>query len=171
MIRDQVFRRPELPRELEIQVLDFMRMEWPDAFMTEERHRDRLWEDDDAMHFVRTVGDLLVSHVQVLSIRFDGTTPPLRIGGVASVLTYPQFRGEGHGSAVVLRATEHVRDARFDVGMLFCDDETRPFYERFGWRALPAGRVLVAGSQPEDVVMIAGDEHAVPDPLRLDWSW
>ena len=163
--------RPDLPRELEIQVLDFMRMEWPVLFTNQDRLLDRLWEDKEALHFIRSSGDLLISHVQVLSLQVQNEGISIRIGGVASVLTYPQFRGEGHASALMRLATEHIRSAALDVGILFCDRDHVPFYQRFGWRALPQGRVLVGGSEPEDVVMIVGDVAAVPDPLRLEWSW
>ena len=81
------------------------------------------------MHFVRADGDLLVSHAQIVvpEVTHDGHA--MRIAGVGGVMTYPQFRGEGHGTAVMRRATDHIlADPSFDVGMLFCAPETVAFY-------------------------------------------
>jgi len=174
VIEDLTFTRRDLPRELEIQVLAFMRIVWGDGFQGDERFRTRLWEDDRAVHFVRAVGDLLVSHAQIVvpEVSHDGRA--LRIAGVGGVMTYPQFRDEGHGTAVMRRTTGYIlADASFDVGMLFCAPENVSFYERFGWSTLPAGRVRVGPpDEPEDdLIMTVGDATVLPDVLRLDWSW
>jgi predicted N-acetyltransferase YhbS len=168
-IDDAIYSRDQLPRELEIQVLAFLRMEWGESFRGDDRFRDRLW--DGTTHFVRAAGNVLVSHAMVIPIELERAGRHLRIGGVASVLTYPEFRGEGHGAAVVRAASGYIRTHDFDVGMLFCDPDTAPFYGRFGWATLETGRVTVGGSPPEDLVMILGDGSALPDVLALDWSW
>ena len=174
MIEDLRFARADLPRELEIQVLAFMRIVWGDGFPGDERFRTRLWEDERAVHFVRADGDLLVSHAQIVVPEVTDDGRALRIAGVGGVMTYPQFRGEGHGAAVTRRATDHIlADPSFDVGMLFCGPEMVAFYRRFGWSVVPAGRVHVgATDEPEDdVVMTVGDTTALPAVIRLDWSW
>jgi GNAT superfamily N-acetyltransferase len=173
MIEDLTYARLDLPRELEIQVLAFMRIVWGDAFEGDDRLRTRLWDDERAVHFVRADGDLLVSHAQIVAPPIVHQGRPLRIAGVGGVMTYPQFRGEGHGAAVMQRTTDHIRsDPSFDLGMLFCAREVAPFYERFGWTELPAGRVLVGPrEEPEDVAMTVGDPTVLPKVLRLGWSW
>ena len=173
MIRDEVYDRAELPRELEIQVLAFMRLTWGEAlFCGQDRFRDRLSEDDPpSTHFVRVAGNLLVSHAEVLEIdaaRRDGRR--LRIGGVAGVMTYPPFRRQGHASAVLRRIADHIR-ANADIGLLFTDDEYEPFYRRLGWRRVNASSVLVRGRQPDDLVMSLGDLAALPNVLRLELQW
>lgn len=170
-IEDSAYEHDAFPRELEIQVLAFMRIVWADAFTKEERHRSRLWDAPPPAHFVRRIGDLLVSHAQVLPLEFDRDEGGrVRVGGVGAVMTYPQFRGEGHGSAVMRSAGEHIA-ATADVGVLFCDESNVPFYERLGWTRLQPGRVLVGGVIRDDVVMALGDPSVVPDPLRADWPW
>jgi GNAT superfamily N-acetyltransferase len=173
VIEDLMFTRRDLPRELEIQVLAFMRIVWGEDWSVEDRSRTRLWRDDHAVHFVRADDDLLVSHAQIVVPDLERDGRRLRIAGVGGVMTYPQFRGEGHGTAVMRRTTDHIRiDASFDVGMLFCEPDVIPFYERFGWTTLPANRVIqLAPGGPEDVVMTVGDATVLPDVLRLDWSW
>lgn len=167
-IADAVYPREELPRDLEVQVLDFLRMEWAESFR-DERFRDRLW--DGTTHFVRAAGNVLVSHAMVIPIELVREGRALRIGGVASVLTYPQFRGEGHGAAVMRAAGRYIVAQRFDVGMLFTASDTERFYARLGWATLDPGRIVVGGRAPDDVVMILGNGSVLPDVLRLDWSW
>jgi predicted acetyltransferase len=87
-------------------------------------------------------------------------------------MTYPNFRGEGHASALLRRAAEHIGSSRMDIGMLFCDPENVPFYERLGWGALDVGRIVVAAHEDsEDRAMVLGDEHLLPDVVNLPWSW
>ena len=172
-IEEHTYLRPELPRLIEQQVLDFGRIVWPDGFMPEDRFRDRMHEvPDDTRHFVRSAGSLLVSHVQVIPIKLAGRDGPLVVGGVSSVMTYPPFRGEGHGSALLRRAAEHIDASGFRSGMLFCDRETIPFYERLGWHALDHGRVRVRPHpESDDEVMVLGDDQLLPNQLTLEWSW
>jgi len=171
MIDEFVFPQEEFPRELEIQTLAFMRIVFHEGFESgEDRFRTRMWDVPPPMHFVRASGDLLVSHVQVLPIDIPVEGRALRIGGVGGVLTYPQFRGEGHASALMGKAAEHIRGTA-DLGMLFCDERNESFYERLEWKLFPPGRVLKDGTPVVDSVMTLGEASSVPDPLRLDWTW
>lgn len=172
-IEGRAYRHPELPRLLEQQVLDFWRLVWADDSTGEERFRQRMHDvGDDSMHFVRSAGSLLVSHVQVIPIELEGPDRRLVVGGISAVMTYPQFRGEGHAGALMRQAAEHIEAAGMDLGMLFCDEHNEPFYARLGWHALPRGRVSVRDDpDSEDSVMVLGDDTLLPDPLTLDFSW
>jgi GNAT superfamily N-acetyltransferase len=173
VIEDLTFTGGDLPRELEIQVLAFMRIVWGEDWSVEDRSRTRLWRDDRAVHFVRADGDLLVSHAQIVVPDIERDGRRLRIAGVGGVMTYPQFRGEGHATAVMRRTTDRIRtDPSFDIGMLFCEPDVTRFYERFGWATLPGDRVIqLAPGGPEDVVMTVGDTTVLPHVLRLERSW
>jgi GNAT superfamily N-acetyltransferase len=172
MIEEQVYRHPELPAHLAQQVFDFTRIVWSDGFTEEDRLRQHLHDTPDAVRFVRIAGDLLVSHVAVIPVSVPGRDGPVLIGGVSGVMTYPQFRGEGHATALMGRAAEHLERSAADLGMLFCSAANVPFYERLGWRPLERGRVLVGGSTPgDDVVMVIGGDAPLPDVLELEWSW
>jgi len=172
-IEERSYRRPDFPRLIEQQVLDFGRIVWFDGFMTEDRFRDRMHEvPDDTTHFVRAAGSILVSHVQVIPIELEGRDRGLRIGGVSAVLTYPEFRNEGHSTALLRRASGHIEARKMDLGMLFCDEENVSFYERLGWHALAHDRVIVQENpDSEDRVMVLGDDALLPDTLTLEWSW
>ena len=174
MITEHAYPWPDLPRELEIQALAFMRIAWGigDPF------RDHVHEGPGSVHFVRSAGNVLVSHVRVFRIEKDLDGRTLLIGGVSGVLTYPQFRGQGHASALLRRAAAHIAAAHidersFDIGMLFCDQEMEPFYGGLGWRALDQARVIVEEDawEGEDLIMVLGDPSVLPDVLRLEWSW
>jgi len=172
-IEEHTYVRADLPRLIEQQVLDFGRLVWTDGFVTEDRFRDRMHDvPDDTTHFVRSGGSLLVSHVSVIPIELEGRDRPLVIGGVSSVLTYPPFRGEGHASALMRRAADHIQAAGLPIGMLFCDKETIPFYERLGWHTLEPGRVRVREDPDgDDTVMVLGDDGLLSDQVALEWSW
>jgi predicted acetyltransferase len=170
---ERTYRRPDLPRLIEQQVLDFGRIVWADGFMTEDAFRDRMHEvPNDTTHFVRAAGTVLVSHVQVIPIELDGRDRRLRIGGVSSVMTYPPFRRQGHSTALLRQAAEHIEASGMAIGMLFCDEDNTPFYERLGWHALEHGRVAVRRDpESEDRVMVLGNDRLLPDTLTLEWSW
>jgi len=169
-IVETAYRRPDLPRDLELQVLAFGRIVWG-VNDGDDRFRERMLDLPDTMHFVRQAGSVLVSHVQVRVEHADGAERPLRIGGVGGVMTYPAFRGEGHATALMERVAAYLADDGFDLGMLFCDPETEPFYERLGWRAFPVERIRVAGDPPSEGVMVLGDPRPLADVSYVAHQW
>jgi GNAT superfamily N-acetyltransferase len=172
MIRDETFSRKDLPRELEIQILAFMRLEWGNAlFRGEDRFRDGLWDHADAVHFVRIAGNLLISHAQVLNVVAIGDDREMNLAGASAVMTYPPFRQQGHASAVMRRLGEHILASDVVAGLLFTDQDLETFYSRLGWHSVNVGRILVQGREPEDLVMSLGDEAGLPNIVRLDWQW
>jgi GNAT superfamily N-acetyltransferase len=166
-IEEFVFPHADLPRELDIQLWAFHRLVWG---VGEDRFRTRSWDDPTPTHFVLAAGELLVSHVLVFPLSIEGHHGVLRVGCVGAVLTFPQFRGEGHASKLMRRAAQYIGQTA-DVGMLFCDPEDASFYERLDWTALPHGRALVDGEIPDGVLMLLGDALILPDPIRLPWMF
>ena len=129
-------------------------------------------DEPDTVHFVRTAGVLLISHVQVMPVVIEPMPGrSLSIGAVGGVMTYPQFRREGHASALMEKAGGHIRESGADLGMLFCDAENVPFYSALGWRPLGPGSVTVDGRVTDDTVMTLGDASVLPPVLRLNNSW
>jgi len=170
-IEEFVFPDADFPRELDIQLWAFYRLVWGENLRGDDRFRTRSWDDPSPItQLVLAAGDLLVSHVLVFPLSIDGHRGPLNVGCVGAVLTFPQFRREGHASMLMRRAAQHIRQTA-DVGMLFCDAEDAPFYERLDWSALPRGRALVKGEIPDGVLMILGDDLIAPDPIRLPWMF
>ena len=76
------------------------------------------------------------------------------VGCVGAVLTFPQFRREGHASNL-MRQVAHIRQTA-DVGMLFCDaDAHGSTSDSTGCACGP----FVEGEIPDGVLMILGDDH------------
>ena len=91
------------------------------------------------------------------------------VRGIGSVATAPEFRRQGFGRAIMAHAVDDLtarEQAR--VLLLYADIDTR-FYERIGFRALPAeyqtapGSTLMARMWPAyDVAVIARYRGAIP---------
>jgi len=91
------------------------------------------------------------------------------VRGIGSVATAPEFRRQGFGRAIMARVVDDLtarEQAR--VLLLYADIGTR-FYERIGFRALPAeyqtapGSTLMARMRPAyDVAVIARYRGAIP---------
>jgi GNAT superfamily N-acetyltransferase len=171
-IVDDMYAPEELPREIEVQILAFMRIVWSDTYADANRFRSRLWQMPGAVHLVRSAHDLLVSHVKLQPITGRSAAGDVPIAGVGGVITYPKFRGEGHATALLERAAAYAAANGFGTGMLFCSVDMVPFYERLGWRALEPGRVVVAEDHDsDDIVMALASEAPLPAEIHVDHPW
>lgn len=56
-----------------------------------------------------------------------------RIAGIGNVCTDPDFRGRGYVRACMDRALAEACGGRAAWALLFCSDQRRPMYERFGF--------------------------------------
>lgn len=77
----------------------------------------------------------LVACTQVFrkQIRLAGTV--IRLGGIGSVATHPEYRGRGLARDLLLEREQYMRDEGFPLGLLFTD--IPEFYAKLGWVALP----------------------------------
>jgi hypothetical protein len=66
-------------------------------------------------------------------------------GGLSTVVTRADVRGEGHGGRLVVAALQAMPAMGLDLGLFTCDSDLQNFYERAGWQLLP-GAVLVGGT-------------------------
>ncbi|MFF5210458.1 GNAT family N-acetyltransferase [Streptosporangium sp. NPDC000396] len=66
-------------------------------------------------------------------------------GGLSTVVTCRQARGQGHGRRLVAAAREAMAASDMDLGLFTCDRPLQGFYESAGWRVIP-GAVLVGGT-------------------------
>lgn len=78
----------------------------------------------------------IVAHLRVWdrTIRVRGAT--LRAGGIGSVLTHPDCRGKGYARALLHATEDYLRQAGYDLGLLFTIIGTT-FYARLGWTPIP----------------------------------
>ncbi|MDQ3547953.1 MAG: GNAT family N-acetyltransferase, partial [Chloroflexota bacterium] len=87
------------------------------------------WADPKWDICVRDDTGVLVAHAGVLErdALLDGA--PLRIGGIAEVLTHPAHRRRGYGAAALREAARVMRDElQAPFGLLVCPDTAIPFY-------------------------------------------
>ena len=84
-----------------------------------------------------------------------------RVGGVRGVMTHPDHRRRGYGTAVMERAREIVRSRDVELALLFSSVMAVPFYEKLGWRKVagpvfcdqPDGRIDYTARLPQAPVM------------------
>jgi aminoglycoside 2'-N-acetyltransferase I len=95
--------------------------------------------DDDWEHALGGVHALvwdeagLIGHGSVVQRRLLHGRRALRTGYVEGVAVRADYRGRGHGSAL-MGALEHVVRAAYDVGALGATDEAADFYAARGWK-------------------------------------
>jgi GNAT superfamily N-acetyltransferase len=93
------------------------------------------WDDPAWDICVRDESDSLVSHAGILerNALLDGK--PVRIAGIAEMLTHPAFRRQGYGAAALREAASFMRDElRAPFALLICPLTAIPFYSALGWR-------------------------------------
>jgi GNAT superfamily N-acetyltransferase len=68
----------------------------------------------------------------------------VRVGGIGSVKTHPASRGRGLATTAIQRALDFFREqGDVDFGLLVCEPDLVPFYERLGWRRFPGDLLVV----------------------------
>ncbi len=145
----RAFRKPDVPREIAIQIASYVRVQWPAV----TGRRTPLWEatpyPNGAIHFVVTDGDVLISHAMVASRRLAHGGETFNVFGLSSVFCYPTHRGSGFGEQVVAAATECIRQQHdADLALLFCGERVKSLYTRHGWQIVP-GLTIRSGDDVE----------------------
>ena len=124
----------ELPEHLKWQAVSFLRVQYPDGFLNENRLRNWVTsEQDHPIHIVIVERDILISHTNVVWKYLDHDGETYKAYGLTGVFTYPSFRGQGYGSKVVAAGTEYILRSDADIAMLYCDASLMTFYARHGW--------------------------------------
>jgi predicted GNAT family N-acyltransferase len=135
----------DLPENLKIQILDFMRIEWPDGFRGDNLNRD--WIDkpkNHPVHFVTTTDNhLAVSYVGVLWKELRHSEVGYITYGLSGVFTYPQFRGKKYGLDLVKQATEYIT-LKTDADIILFPSRLDGFYEKAGYEKM-TGAILYEG--------------------------
>jgi predicted GNAT family N-acyltransferase len=153
----------KLSKALLDQIYDWLR----ETFV--EENENTTWSDVDWHVLVRVLGKL-VSHVEIVEriAQVDGRA--VELGGIGGVMTLTEWRGRGL-SSVGMQAAQGFMCEKLGVefGLLLCDREIVPFYEKLGWTEeegplvydQPHGKVTL-----EDVFMVyACSEESWPGGL------
>jgi len=131
------FRGNDLPDDIRLQVLSFLRIEWPGGFSGPNQYRDWISKPDEhPVHFVVVESGLLISHAEVLWKHLDHGGESFKTSGLSGVLTYPGFRRQGFGHQVVEAGSKWILQSDADIAMLWCNPALENFYGAFGWIGL-----------------------------------
>jgi aminoglycoside 2'-N-acetyltransferase I len=86
-------------------------------------------------------------HVGVILREARWNERAVKVGGIGGVKTHPASRRRGFASTAIQRALDFFHEqGGVDFGLLVCEPDLVPFYERLGWRRFP-GELLVTQSQ------------------------
>ncbi len=110
-----------------------------------------LADPDWALCFVARVSTLLVGANRMTPLGIGGT-PALMLGPLT---VDPAFRGRGIAAGLVARSLDAAREAGHGLVMLVGDE---PYYRRFGFTRVPAGRLQMPG--PVDAARVLWCELA-----------
>lgn len=160
---------------------DLFRAAWPDGRFDDHDFEHAM----GGRHWLIEIDGRIVSHASVVPRTLLVGGRALRTGYVEAVATLPAFENRGLGSAVVRKASDHVR-ARYELGAL--STGRHAFYERLGWRtwlgptfvrspgspgaADPSGDVVPTVEDDGSVLVLATPASPPLDlgaPLVCDW--
>jgi GNAT superfamily N-acetyltransferase len=86
-------------------------------------------------------------HVGVILREARWNERAVKLGGIGGVKTHPASRGRGIATTAIQRALDFFREqGEVDFGLLVCESDLVPFYERLGWRKFP-GELMVTQRQ------------------------
>jgi GNAT superfamily N-acetyltransferase len=142
-----------------------------------EEAAEYAWSDVD-WHVLLRVNGQLVSHVEIVERTGTVDGQPVKLGGIGSVVTLPEWRGQGLAAATLERAAAFMREElQVAFGLLICGQNMMPFYSRLGWQVVdgplvfdqPGGKVVF-----DDVTMVlpcAGEDwpEGTIDLCGLPW--
>ena len=100
------------------------------------------------LSFTALVGTLLVGSVRMNPV-LAGGAPALMLGPLT---VEPAFEGRGIGAALMSRAIEAARDKGHALVLLVGDE---PYYERFGFKRVPRGQLVMPGPVDPDRLLAA----------------
>lgn len=141
MVVQKIYESNDLPEHIKWQVLSFLRIEWPDGFVGENKLRDWISEKENhPVSFVLTENNLLISHVEVVwkELKHAGNT--YKTYGLSGMFTYPSFRKQGYGQELVASAKKYIESQDGDI-VLFTSC-VQGFYEKAGFLRLDKAKVL-----------------------------
>ncbi len=131
---------------------------------------DQDWEHSlGGMHALAFDGPELIGHASVIQRRLLHNGKALRTGYVEGVGVRADYRGRGHGGALMTALERTVRGA-YDLGALGASDEAARFYAGRGWKLWQGP---LSALTPDGIRRTENDEgcvYVLPDAAPLDLS-
>lgn len=114
--------------------------------------------------FTARVGTLLVGSIRLSPVEIGIGTPAVLLGPIT---IDPAFQNRGIGAALMTRAMDAARAQGHRLIILIGD---APYYERFGFKIVPPGRLALPGPvDPARLLaaeLVAGAFEGVAGPVR-----
>ncbi|GIK37696.1 MAG: hypothetical protein BroJett011_15290 [Chloroflexota bacterium] len=152
MMRQLIYPTKELPDVLQCQILSFLRMTWPEGFITEaQRYEWISHQENHPLHFVFLDDSFLISHVEVVWKYLEHAGVIYKAYGLSGVFTIPDFRGQGYGHQLVEAGTAYIKASDADIGMLWCAPSLKGFYARSGWMGMEKSKTLIGPKEDPSI--------------------
>lgn len=154
MYKQRIFKSDvELPEELKLQILSFLRFNFPEGFTGSNENRDWINDPKDAStHIVITSeNNILVSYCAVVKKQLEHVDQNYTCWGLTGVMTHPVFRGKGFGGQVVAIGTKIIRESSTDIGMFHCNPNLIDFYGKFGWEPMKNTITLIGSRKNPEI--------------------
>lgn len=109
------------------------------------------WVNDWAYQVVVYRDSIPVSYLRIVDRTGLVDGYPVKMGGVADVMTPPEHRRKGFAGLAIEEARRTIFDRiKAGLGLLFCKEELVRFYARYGWQSVdcpvtidqPSGKVV-----------------------------
>jgi GNAT superfamily N-acetyltransferase len=142
MTQLHIYLGNNIPPDIECQVVSFLRVHWPWTFRRKPAEPSHV-AGVESCSLRRRAGGVLISYATVIETTLDHAGETYKTLGLSSVLTYPPFRGEGHGRGVVDAATRYIRESDADIAILWCEPGLEGFYGESGWVATRESETLI----------------------------
>jgi len=105
---------------------------------------ERLLNDssyDPTTTWFATVNGEVASSIQIFPLQLRVGQTILKVGGIGSVGTHPNFLGKGLAQKILNSQCQWMGENDYDLGMLFA--VIHPYYEKLGWRLIPEKAYLI----------------------------
>jgi GNAT superfamily N-acetyltransferase len=159
-------RRDQLSPEELAEQADLGARAWAASDEPDARYpRGLTWATPSWLALVRGPDGRLIGRGGLLERTVVWGGVPVRVGGVSSVSTDPDYRGRGVASAAVTRVTAFACE-RLGValGLLLAARMGAPVYARLGWQVVPGP---LSCAQPDGPLVWT---TALPDKPAMAWS-
>lgn len=133
------------------------------AFFQERLDRDSAYDPETT--WIASVDGAVASTIQLFPFESRVGDASVKIGGIGSVATLPEYRGLGLSQRLLQEQTRWMAAHDYDLSLLFA--VITPFYEKSGWSVVPEPYYeLDPGEVPTD---IPAEYDIVPfDPSHLE---
>lgn len=107
------------------------------------------WAEID-WHVLINEQDHIVTHVGIVERRVTVGGNPVSVGGISAVGTLSKWCGRGYASSALKHAATFIREElKLKFGLLMCNEELVPLYQRLAWKIVesplvydqPSGKV------------------------------